>query len=385
MGKSINHVLVFGLNLLMVRLLGAEHSGQFFNTLYVWNFLALLASCGMDFSVNHFLQRYPESKQSIFQFINRFALAIGFLVLLVMILVAKKKQDDGWLTHNGLLYFMGSFWMILWMGWLSAERRFSSINRWLIITNTIFLIFIVWQWKVFSINDGSFFLLNAYAGLTVVQSIGLWFLSRPQVKLTKVFESNLSKKMWTYGFRILLASLFYFLFLRIDLFFLQRNGDMISLSQYQQTGKLGQYFLYFAAMVGSTMLPFSNAMTLDEWKKAIQPYIMTLAIIALGIGLSGKWVFPVLFGNDFVGMELFFWILSPGFLALAFVTFMNSWLMGKGSLSIIIWADLIGCVFMIVLDALLIPSGGAMAASIISSCCYCTMAFFLWQFGMKKF
>lgn len=377
-------MLVFGMNLLTVRLMGAENSGHFFNTLYAWNFFALLISCGLDFSVNHYLQRYPEAKQAMFQLINRLSLAIGVLVLLGMFLFLKLRQDDkGWFTPAGFLYFMGATWMILWLGWLSAERKFACINRWLIITNSVFLIIIAWQCRDTTPKDVAVFLMNAYAGLTLLQSIGLWFFSNPKANLSAVSVPELYKKIWRYGFRVLLAALFYFLFLRIDLFFLQQTGNMIALSQYQQTGKLGQYFLYFAAMIGSTMLPFSKTLTLDEWKKAVIPYIKGMTLAALGFSLIGQWVFPILFGNDFQGMDIYFWILSPGFLALACVTLMNSWLMGKGALTVIILADFTGCVCMIGLDAWLIPHGGAIAASIISSCCYVGMAFFLWQYGMK--
>ncbi len=379
-------MLVFGVNLLMVRLMGAEHSGDFFNTLYIWNFLALLISCGLDFSVNHYLQRYPEAKLALFQLINRFALAIGVLVLSAMSFQFQLRQNEnGWLTPAGCLYFLGSAWMILWLGWLSAERKFAWINRWLIITHSIFLIFIAWQWRDPSSKDASAFLMNAYAGLVLLQSIGLWVYSNPKVKLTAEFEPGLSKKIWIYGFKVLMAALFYFLFLRIDLFFLQQTGDGIALSQYQQTGKLGQYFLYFASMIGSTMLPFSTTLTLDEWKHAVMPYIKGMALVALAICLIGHWFFPGLFGHDFQGMEIYFWIVCPGFLALALVTLMNSWLMGKGALKIIVVADLIGCVCMIGLDAWLIPVGGAIAASFISTGCYVGMAFFLWQFGMKTY
>jgi O-antigen/teichoic acid export membrane protein len=193
------------------------------------------------------------------------------------------------------------------------------------------------------------------------------------------------KPMFQYGWKILLAALFYFLFLRIDLWFLESRGSWIELSQYQQVGKLGQYFLLIASIVGSTLLPMVSNMTLSAWRLAVRPYLILVFCIGVFMCITGKMLFPVIFGEGFGGMELYFWILFPGFIALVLVTWMNVWLMGKGELSIILIADISGFLVITTLDAIFIPLGGAIIAAWISSSCYILMAIGLWKFGMKKY
>ena len=60
-GKIINHLLVFGINVLMVRMLGTEISGHYFNELYLINFTAFLLSFGLDFASIAWVNRNPLS------------------------------------------------------------------------------------------------------------------------------------------------------------------------------------------------------------------------------------------------------------------------------------------------------------------------------------
>jgi len=50
-GKLLNHLIVFFINVLIVRLIGIDKSGFYFNELYVINFIAFMFSIGFDYSV----------------------------------------------------------------------------------------------------------------------------------------------------------------------------------------------------------------------------------------------------------------------------------------------------------------------------------------------
>jgi O-antigen/teichoic acid export membrane protein len=385
-GRIFNHLLVFVINIMMVRWMGIEQSGLFFNKIYCWNFFALIMSGGLDFSANYYLSQLPDKKAAIFdiiQKVSKIVIALGIVGIIMSLcssnpLISKTTPAD-W------IYFIGLTLTILFSGWLSAKKKFQSINHWFLLTNIVLLSVVAlgkyWDNRM----NTATWLIYVYGCITCIQGLGLWWMGFIKTERQDRSPNVLWKPMFQYGWKILVAALFYFLFLRIDLWFLETESNLISLSKYQQVGKLGQYFLLIASMVGSTLLPMVSNMSLSAWKIAIRPYLILLVCLGVFMCLTAKLLFPVIFGQGFEGMEIYFWIQFPGFIALVLVTWINIWLMGKGDLNIILIFDVIGFIVITVLDAILIPMGGAIYAAWISSCCYILMAIGLWKFGMKKY
>ncbi len=190
-----------------------------------------------------------------------------------------------------------------------------------------------------------------------------------------------------YGIFIMFSSIVYFAFLRIDNFFVEKYSTPVVLGNYVQCGKIGQYFLYFSSIISSTLLPFISAETAgasySEWKKLMRPYIMLICFGAVIIALTGKTIFPLLFGNEFNEMYVFMIILLPGFVCLGILTLVNAIYIGKGKINKIFKGDLLGLLIVSSLDGLLVPYYGAIAAATISSVAYCLVFIYLW-WGFKK-
>ena len=72
-GKMINHGCVFFINVLIVRLLGSNISGYFFNELYLFNFIAFIASLGLDYAAI----RYYGEDHRLLRSINRKLLLVA--------------------------------------------------------------------------------------------------------------------------------------------------------------------------------------------------------------------------------------------------------------------------------------------------------------------
>ena len=185
----------------------------------------------------------------------------------------------------------------------------------------------------------------------------------------------------------MISSVIYFAFLRVDNFFVEKYCDPVTLGNYVQCGKIGQYFLYFSSVISSTLLPFIATETVGasykEWIGMMQPYIVLLFGAALLIFITGYNLFPVIFGNEFTEMYTYMAILLPGYVCLGMLTLINAVYIGKGNIKKIFIGDVGGLILVIILDELFVPLYGASAAAFISSFVYCLVFIFL-RIGFKK-
>jgi O-antigen/teichoic acid export membrane protein len=241
----------------------------------------------------------------------------------------------------------------------------------------------------FSANTQELFkkLTISYAALLFVQGVLMTFASWMPLG-DRHYKVN-----WTpffkHGLFIMLSSLVYFAFLRIDNFFVERYTDPKTLSNYVQCGKIGQYFLYFSSIISSTLLPFISSQeaiySLSGWKKMMRPYVLLICIGAVFIALLGGFVYPLLFGEEFNQMQQYMLIFLPGFVCLGILTLINAVYLGNGNIKRIFLGDILGLLLVAAMDGLLVPAYGAKAAAMISSGAYCLLFLFLYKDLRKQF
>jgi O-antigen/teichoic acid export membrane protein len=283
-----------------------------------------------------------------------------------------------------MLFSIGNLLLIFYQGILSALKKFNLQNGILGVSNVVFLLYLL-----LAPPTGP----EAFSNISIIYA-ALFFL---QGLVMLIFSSAISSEKkhvpikWSgfikSGLYIMISSLVYFAFLRVDNFFVEKYESGTVLGNYIQCGKIGQYFLYFSSIISSTILPFISTETVgasyDEWKKMMRPYILLICIAAAVIAITGKYVFPFLLGNEFSNMHKIMIILLPGFVCLGMLTLLNTVYIGKGNIARIFMGDLSGLIIVVVFDAWLVPRYGAYAAAIISSIAYCLVFLFLLS-GFKK-
>ncbi|RYD71671.1 MAG: hypothetical protein EOP53_23270, partial [Sphingobacteriales bacterium] len=371
-GKLVNHLIVFLINICIVRYLGATQSGIYFNELYLINFVALVFSLGIDFSVISFLAQdvglLNALRKKMLIVLCIFASLLGFIAFIPSVITAHFEQSQLAL----FLFCVGNLMLLFYQGLLSAFKKFNEQNLVLIASNTVFLFFLFWMLHKPEavVNFKSIAMANAV--LFMVQG-GLMQLLSYRFKSASI--SSISwKALLRPGMYFFVASLAYFSFLRIDNFFVERYCDPAVLGSYIQCGKIGQYFIYFSTIISSTMIPFianeTEQLSYKDWRKIMKPYLYLLLLAALGVIITGYFMFPFLFGNGFEQMYGIMLILLPGYIGLGLLTLMNAVYIGKGNLKRILTGDVLGFVLLTVLDIIFIPRYGVYAAAIISSICY---------------
>ncbi|MBS1929296.1 MAG: oligosaccharide flippase family protein [Bacteroidetes bacterium] len=377
-GKMINHGCVFFINVLIVRLLGSNISGYFFNELYLFNFIAFIASLGLDYAAI----RYYGEDHRLLRSINRKLLLVatvssGIFLLLFSI---TSLLAIHWFSMPlaGILFCIGNLLMILYQGVLSARKQFNLQNMVLGLSNLAYLILL----GILFISDrfpGIKWIAISYSLLFLLQGICLMYYSFREEGPS---ESGLSlKPMVRHGIWIMFSSLIYFAFLRIDNFFVEKYTTDNSLGSYVQCGKIGQYFLYFSSIISSTLLPFIHeekiAVTYTSWRNLMKPYILILLLTSVFIAAAGPWLFPFLFGPGFENMHRLMWIFLPGFFGLGLLTLMNAVYIGNNRVKRIFFGDTLGLTLVLVFDILLVPKYGAIAAALISSMSYIIVFLYL--------
>ncbi len=274
--------------------------------------------------------------------------------------------------------------LILFQGFLSAQKKFNLQNIILGISNLCFLVYLL------SIPKGeiSIFIISiGYGLLYFIQ--GLFMITFSYQKQV----SNPIRIQWRaffrHGFFIMISSLVYFCFLRTDNFFVEKYCSGVTLSNYVQCGKVGQYFIYFSSVISSTLLPFLSSEKItssyQEWKQLIKPYFILIITGAMLLILTGKFIYSFVFGNEFIEMSNYMIILLPGFVCLGMLTLINAAYLSKGNVKQIFKGDLIGFSIVLVADTFLVPQYGVYAAAIVSSISYVIVFLYLWKDVRKQF
>lgn len=384
-GKLLNHAVVFVINICIVRLIGAEGSGTYFNELYVLHFIVFIFSGGLDYSAIAWLSRDP----GLLPKIHRLFLTVTIffaVILLVWIYVFLPGKSDYFrqLPIAIVIFSTGNLVLIFYQGILSAMKRFNLQNLLLLSTNLLFLgyiLFLMKSGKTVQLND----IAVPYACLFLLQGFLMGACSwKNNQGLVVAFQQV---AFFRSGLFIMFSSLLYFAFLRVDNFFVEKYCSPVTLGNYVQCGKIGQYFLYFSSIISSTLLPFlsseSEMTRYDEWRKLMKPYVVLLSLAGLFIVATGRQLFPFIFGPDFTEMYPIMLILLPGFICLGMLTLINAVYISKGNIKRIFIGDLGGLCFVLLADILLVEEYGVYAAAIISSVAYCLLFFYLLA-GLKK-
>jgi O-antigen/teichoic acid export membrane protein len=282
-----------------------------------------------------------------------------------------------------LLFSFGNVMLILFQGILSALKKFNLQNYILIVSNLLFLLYLLMRWSSKPLIGE---IAMVYGLLFSIQGL-LMLFSAFQVS-AEVGEGSINKvSFYKYGFQVMISSLVYFVFLRIDNYYVERYCTSEELSNYVQCGKVGQYFIYFSSVISSTLLPFIASEKIGnnfkDWFKLVKPYFIMIIAGAFLLIAVGSFLYPLVFGEEFKTMDSLMKILLPGYVGLGVLTLVNAIYLAKGNIKAIFIGDFTGMVLVWLLDAIFVPYYGMYAAALISSAAYLLLCFYL-LFNLKK-
>ncbi len=389
-GKFLYHLLVFANNVMITRILGTAFSGYFFNELYILSFLVFLCGFGFDYSLVYLLSK---KQINIIDLCKKLLIISIFSALLIKILCIFRIINLNQPHDAIFLFSVGNWLLVAFQAILSAYSKFLLQNIVLVSANLILLILLLVLYHPFHMDQPA----DKHTFDTIAITVGSMYFLQGFILLFIIRFANLAsssfiiswKELLSSGLLMMISALIFFVYLRVDNFFVEKYCDATTLSNYVQCGKIGQYFLYLPTIVSSTLLPYyvknDQQLSFAHWKKMVQPYIYILLFTVAVLAIGGSYIFPFLFGKEFGAMYTFMIILLPGFFALGILTLVNTVFFSKKNLITIIIGDIIGLFLIIVLDFIFVPKYGALAAAIISSFSYIATLGYLLVHLKKQF
>jgi O-antigen/teichoic acid export membrane protein len=191
-----------------------------------------------------------------------------------------------------------------------------------------------------------------------------------------------------YALVALAANVIFFLVYRVDYWFVKKYCTPEELGNYIQVSKLGQMLLIVPTIIASVVFPHTAGAgkELTEMKENIMRIgritTMLFFVLFLIVVLTGKWIFPFVFGRTFQLMYVPFLLLMPGIWALSNLTILSSYFAAVNKVKINVQGASIALFVILVGDLVFIPDYGIFAAAMVSTVGYIinfTFSFFILQ------
>ncbi len=410
--KALNTILIFLINLLLVRILGATASGDFFYSITLLSFITLIISWSMESGITYYGSNHLNSIPSITIFILPWLLVQALVTwgLLYWIPVHIGRQLS-W------LYIVSNLVIIYFSALYYATKSFVSINVIICVVNSIVLVGLVWVYiqygndeeKMFELlkermaqkssasihfigdgvdSEGFYFAGLVYFGGFLLQGLALaiFFFIKSRLKFTVMpFNPSLIQKIFIFSSIAFISNIVFFLVTRIDYFFVEKYCSEIALSNYVQVSKMGQLLVLLPTIIAGVVFPYSSGFEEDVYLVKLQALCRIIGVLFLPVALlviiSGYWIFPWLFGYGFAAMYPAILFYLPGFYFLSVVTLLASYIAGRAMLVKNLIASGIALIIVIAGDIFLIPIWGINAAAAVSSLSYfLCMVYLLWIF-----
>lgn len=373
-GTRIFGIIVGVLTLtLTTRLLGPVGRGQFAIVMATVALIVQLSNAGLPASTTYSLARRPADRLQV----------TGLLFWFGVTVVAAVAWGGYWLARHvptliesvppaslglGLLAAPPLMFVSLagnaFLG-LGRARWFNGLDLGVKTVGLVAVVLLVWyRLEV---------LLLVYAGLHYVLA-AIAYLKLSGWRRPVFPDKALAKRLFSYGVRAYLVTLFMFFVLRLDLFLVNSMRGTADAGRYSVAVQVAEILNLAAASIGTIAFPHLTAQDpTKRWAIALRLARMTAAVLCIGailVGLLARPVFLRLFGLEFLGAVHALWWLLPGLCCLGINNVLFQYLSAGGLPWFLAISTAASAVLNLALNALLIPRSGISGAAIASSIAY---------------
>jgi O-antigen/teichoic acid export membrane protein len=346
----------------------------------------------MDAAISYHLSKQTFSINTISGFIFTWSIVTGLIALAFFYALFKwgyLDTTDSRILFISWLFITGNLFITILQSVFYAQNNFIFPNLVSIIFNlALGLLLVVGFYQKWMIDIVTFFQLYAYSFFLqgiIFFSVLLW---RNKISLFKSFNLRIINVLYKYASVAFASNLVFFLVYRIDYWFVNKYCDADLLGNYIQVSKLVQVFLIIPAGIASVIFPFSASGKTAMTQKLMQLSRLLVSfffIIIVMLAITGKWLFPFVFGSSFDKMYQPFLWLSPGIICLAVIALLGAYFSGKNMTRINLTGGIIALVIMITGDIILIPLLQIKGAAIASSISYaCFLIYLLYCFNKNE-
>lgn len=393
--RGIYFISVLVMNIFLSRYFEAGNAGWIFYLSNNFSLIVIVAGLTIETSIN-----YYSSKKAIDD--NQLAwFSIGWSVLVSVVVFAglwfffQFDKSAAVITRSEYLYYaicyiagiqLTNCFTVLFY----ANKNFFLPNFLMAILNTIVIIILLKQSGTESTHTS--LITKLYFAFFVITGLvlGAAFIIKKQSWKKFSLPAFINIRLLVrYASVALAANVIFFLVYRADYWFVKKYCTAGELGNYIQVSKLGQMLLIIPTIIASVVFPHTAGGGTEhtEMKQNIMRIgrIITMLhlILFLIILLSGKWVFPFVFGHTFQLMYVPFLLLMPGIWALSNLTILSAYFAGVNKVKINMQGASLALLVILAGDFVFIPRYGIFAAAMVSTVGY-TVNFIYSFFILQK-
>lgn len=385
--KTINVFILFFINLILVRIIGANITGDFFYLITVLSFITLVVSLSLEAGITFYASKekgLPVSFAWLIILTSLFQFAAIFFIILFLV-----KNSISLPLYYLILFVISNILVSNFTALFISQKWFFSVNIVILAVNLI-TFSLLWLVSIRENIDAISKAQKIYILSFIIQATVLIivFFIKTRSYRWQLPSVDILKKVFKYSSLVLIGNISFFLVTRLDYVFVKTLCSPEALGNYVQVSKVGQLFVLIPTMAASVIFPFaagSNENILSKVKLLCRLMTMIIIVGSICIILTGKLIFPWFFGEDFSLMYPAMLFYLPGIFSLCISSLLASYISGKGSVAINVIASGIALLIVVTGDIIFIPKYGINAAAAVSSIAYLACMLYLLRHCLNKY
>lgn len=385
------YISLFVLNICISRYFQSVATGWFNYTISICSLLILAVGFSLDSAIGYFVARGNFRIDAISGFIFSWAIVAALIATPLAFMGYRSdylSTSDSNLLWGTCLFIVGNLFITMLQAVFYAQRDFRFSNAVGVIFNVLLMGVLVLRhsldqrisiFEFLQLYGISFFLQGLIFGMVLQQ--------RNKIRLFRGFDLPAIRLLFRYASLVFTSNLVFFLVYRIDYWFVNKYCNEDLLGNYIQAAKLVQVFLILPASIANVIfsnIAGGNIDLSDRLKRLSRLMVGAFAGVLILLGLTGRWLFPFLFGPSFDKMYSPFLLLVPGIICLTIIALLGAYFGGKNLARVNLTGALIALGFMIAGDLVLIPRFQINGAAIASSISYASYLVYMLNWFNKN-
>lgn len=373
--RGLFFVSGFLLNILIARHFDAAITGWIYYLFTIFSFYTLIGSFSLESGIVYFGSKKEISLQNLVGFSLVWTLCIAILVVVGYFLLLLFGEEIPLIKFEyALIFIAGNILLTFITGLFYAQKNYTTSNLTAIGANVLLIVLLLNVNESSWLNNDAFIFIYfaSFLLLAIVLAV-IFLLGIPTPKMGLTNKPEL-KKLFRYSALAFSANVIFFLLYKIDYWFVNRYCSLEELGNYIQISKLAQMFFVLPGILAGALFPLiagDHVKKAENTLKQLSRSIFLLYVIGCGLLiLTGKWIFPFIFGDSFSGMYQPFLYLIPGILSLSTLYVLTAYFSGKNKVSVNLKGSIWALLVIVAGDAFFIPKYGIAAAAAVSSLGY---------------
>jgi O-antigen/teichoic acid export membrane protein len=370
--RGLNYITVFIVTIVIARLFKPGESGSINYLVNNLAILILLTSFGLESALGYFSAKDHLLRPAL---VGTSLMMVVFSTVLNMLMirwVIVPHDPAAWIPC--ISYCAGVILMNYFSGLFFSQYNYILPNIVVMLVNTGIIAVATWAPLSFSGENANRFLPFYFGSFLVAGCVtAAGYLLRYGIRLSWP-SWQIIMRVFRYAAMALVTNLVFFLVYRADYWFVHRNCTPGELGNYIQVSKLGQLFLLLPGIIAGVLFTHSAGSNQQGHVRLLQA-LSRLLIIFYGLCLAvivitGKWLFPFVYGAEFDMMYVPFLLLVPGILSLSTLSLVTAFNAGQNRIRMNLTGAVIALTVILAGNLIFSKQYGIYAASLVSSAGY---------------